>query len=65
MPNLPNTEEWRHFESTHELTEKADVVASMVTHLLSFAVGLRRARRLVRDAALFVVKKGWRRYMKD
>jgi len=58
MSNLPNTEEWRTFASTLELTEKADTVASIVTHLLSFEARLRRARGLAPDAALFVTKKG-------
>jgi len=55
--NLPNTEEWRIFASTLELTEKADTVASIVTHLLSFEARLRRARGHAPDAALFVLKK--------
>jgi hypothetical protein len=58
MSNLPNTEEWRTFASTLELTEKADTVASIVTHLLSFEARLRRARGLAPDAALFITKKG-------
>jgi len=65
MSNLPNTEEWRTFASTLELTEKADTVASIVTHLLSFEARLRRARGLAPDAALFVTKKGRGRYSKD
>jgi len=35
MSNLPNTEEWRIFVPTLELTETADTVASVVTHLLA------------------------------
>jgi len=65
MSNLPNTEEWRTFASTLELTEKADTVVSIVTHLLSFEARLRRARGLAADAALFVTKKGRGRYSKD
>jgi len=58
MSNLPNTEEWPTFASTLELTEKADTVASIVTHLLSCEARLHRARGLAPDAALFVTKKG-------
>ena len=58
LSNLPNTEEWRIFASTLGLTEKTDTVASIVTHLLSFEVRLRRARGLAPDAALFVTKNG-------
>jgi len=58
MSNLLNTEEWRTFASTLGLTEKADTVASIVTHLLSFEARLRRASGLAPDAALFVTKKG-------
>jgi len=58
MSNLPNTEEWRTFASTFELTEKADTAASIVTHLLSFEARLRRVRGLAPDAAVFVTKKG-------
>jgi len=56
LSNLPNTEEWRTFASTLELTEKADTVASIVTHLLSFKAHLRRARGLAPHAALFITK---------
>jgi hypothetical protein len=58
MSTLPNTEEWRTFASTLELTEKADTVTSIVTHLLSFEARLRRARGLAPDAALCIKKKG-------
>jgi hypothetical protein len=58
MSNLPNTEEWRTFASTLELTEKADTVASIVTHLLSFEAHLHRACGHAPDAALFLMKKG-------
>jgi hypothetical protein len=51
MSNLPNTEESRTCASTLELTEKADTVASIVTHLLSFVACLRRVRSLVPAAA--------------
>jgi len=64
MSNLPNAEEWRTFASTLELTEKADTVASIVTHLLSFEAHLRRARGLAPDAALFITKKGRGRHSK-
>jgi hypothetical protein len=58
MSNLPNTDEWRTFASTLELTETADTVASIVTHLLSLEARLSRARGLAPDAALFITKKG-------
>jgi len=58
LSNLPNTEEWRTFASTLELTEKADTVASIVTHLRSFEARLCRAPGLGPDAALFITKKG-------
>jgi len=64
-PNIPNTEEWRTFASTLGVTEKADTVANIVTHLLSFEASLRRARGLAPDAALFVTEKGRGRYSKD
>jgi len=57
MSNIPNTEEWRTFASRLELTEKADTVASIVTHVLSFEARLCRARGLVPDAALFLTHK--------
>jgi len=62
MPNLLNTEEWRTFASTLELTETADTVASVVTHLLAFEARLCRARSLAPDAALFLTKNGLGRY---
>jgi hypothetical protein len=65
MSNLRNTKEWRTFASTLELTEKADTVASIVTHLLSFEARLRRARGLAPDAALFITKKGRGRDSKE
>ena len=65
MSNLLNTEEWRTFASTLGLTEKADTVASIVTHLLFFDARLRWARGLAPDAALFITKKGRGRYSKD
>ena len=40
------------------LTEKADTVANITSHLLSFEATLRRAKGLSPDAALFVTKKG-------
>jgi hypothetical protein len=58
MSNLPNTEEWRTFASTLELTEKADIVASIVTHLLPFEARLRMSCGLAPDAALLITKKG-------
>jgi hypothetical protein len=57
MTNLPNTEEWRTFASTLEHIEKADTVASMVTHLLSFEANLYRARGHAPDAAQFILEK--------
>jgi len=59
---LLNKEEWRTFASTLELTEKANTVASIVNHLQSFEVRLRRAQGLALDASLFVTKKGWGQY---
>ena len=64
VSNLPNTEEWRTFASTLELTEKADTVASIVTHLLSFEARLRRARGLAPNAALFITMTGRGRHSK-
>jgi hypothetical protein len=64
MSDLPNTEEWRTFASTLELTEKADTVASIVTHLLSFEARLRRAHGLAPDTALFITKTGRGRHSK-
>jgi hypothetical protein len=64
MSNLPKSEEWGTFASTLELTEKADTVASIVTHLLSFEGRLRRARGLAPDSAIFITKKGRRRHSK-
>jgi len=64
MPNLPNTEDWRTIASTLELTEKADTVESIVTHLLSFEARLRRACSLPPDAALCIMKKGRGRHLK-
>jgi len=51
MSNLPNTEEWRTFASTLELTEKVKTVVSIVTRLLSWEARLGRARGLTPDAA--------------
>jgi hypothetical protein len=62
--NFPNTEEWRTFASTLELTENPDTVASIVPHLLSFEAGLGRASGLAPEAALFVTKTGPGRYSK-
>jgi len=62
--NLPNTEEWRTFATTLELTEKADTVASIITHIPSFEACLRRAQCLPRDDALFITKKGRGRHSK-
>jgi len=58
MPNLRNTEEWQIFASTLELTDKADAVVRIVTHLLSLEARLRRAHGLAPDAALYITKKG-------
>ena len=55
MTNLPNTEEWRTIASTLELTEEADTLASIVTHLLAFDAHLRRARGLAPDATLSMI----------
>jgi hypothetical protein len=64
MSNLPNTKAWRTFASTLELTEKAETVASIVTHLLSFEARLRRAQSLSPDDTLCITKKGRGRYSK-
>jgi hypothetical protein len=56
--NLPNTEEWRNFSSALELTDKADTISSIVTHLTAFEAKLRRARGLAPETALFVSKRG-------
>jgi len=64
MCNLQNTKEWRTFASTLELTEKADTVASIVTHVLSFEARLCRTHGLPSDAAVFVSKKGQGRHSK-
>jgi len=58
MSNLPNTEEWRTFASTLELTEKADTVVIVITHLQSVEARHRRALCVAPDAALFMTKKG-------
>jgi len=58
MSNLPNTEEWRTFAPTLELTKKAAKVASIVTQLLSFEARLHRAPGLAPAGALFIVKTG-------
>jgi len=64
MSTLTNTDEWRTFASTLELTEKADTVVSIVTHLLSLETRLRKARHLAPDATLFITKKGRGRHSK-
>jgi len=64
MSNHPNTEEWRTFASKLEPTEKADTVASIVTHLLSFDACLHRARGLAPGPALLLRKKGRGRHWK-
>jgi hypothetical protein len=62
MSNLPNTDEWRTFASTLELSEKADIVVSIITRLLSFEARIRRACGLGQDATLFIRKKGLGRH---
>jgi hypothetical protein len=64
MSNIPNSEEWETFTSTLELTEMADTVASLITHLLSFKARLRRAHRLASDAAFIPTKQGRGRHLK-
>jgi hypothetical protein len=64
LSNLLNTEQWRTFASTHELTEKPDTVASIVTHLMSVEARLRRPSGLAPDTALFITKKGRGRHSK-
>jgi hypothetical protein len=64
MSNLPNTKEWRPFASTLQLTEKADTVVTIITHLLFFTAHLRRASGRAPDAALFITKKGPERHSK-
>jgi len=58
LSHLPNNAEQRNFILTLELTQKADMVAIITSHLLSFAATIRRAKGLSPDAALFVTKKG-------
>jgi len=65
MLNIPNTEEWPTFASTPELTQKADTVASIVAHLLSFETRLCRAHGFAPDAALFIRNKYRGRHLKD
>jgi hypothetical protein len=65
LSNVPNTNEWRNYASALELTDKADTVASIITHLLSFEASLRRSKCLDPDAALFVSMKGRGRGQQD
>jgi hypothetical protein len=65
MFNVPKTKEWRVFALTLDLTERADTVASIVAHLLSFEANLRRARGLAPDVTLVVTKKGRARHSKS
>ena len=58
LSNLRNNDEWRNFVSTLELTERADTVANITSHLLSSEATLRRAKGLSPDAPSFVTKKG-------
>jgi len=58
LSNLPNYNEWRNFVSTLGLTQKADTVANITSHLLSFEATLRKTKGLSPDTALFVAKKG-------
>jgi hypothetical protein len=55
--NLPNNHEWQNLVLTHELTEKADTLTNISSHLLSFDATLPRANVLSPDAAFFVTKK--------
>jgi hypothetical protein len=57
LSDLPDNDEWRNFVLTLELSEKADTVANITSHLLSFEATLRRALGLSPDAALFVTTK--------
>jgi hypothetical protein len=65
MSILPIRDELRTFPSTLEVSETADTVANIVTHLLSFEARLGRPRGLSPHAALFVTKKGVGRRSKD
>jgi hypothetical protein len=58
VSNLANNDEWRNFVSMLELTEKADTVANITSHLLSFEATIHRAKGVSPDAALFVMTKG-------
>jgi hypothetical protein len=49
LSNLPNTDEWGTYAFPLELTEKAERVLSIVTHLLSFETHLHRARNHTQD----------------
>jgi len=57
VSNLPNTEEWRTFASTLELTEKVGSASSIVTHLWSLEARLCRTLCLAPDSALCMTKK--------
>jgi len=58
LSNLPNNDEWRKFVSTLKLTEKADKVANITSHLQLFEATRCSTKGLSPDTALFVMKKG-------
>ena len=64
ISNLPKTEEWITLVSPHQLTEKADTVVNIVTHLLSFEAFLCIVQGLAPDVALFITKTGRGRQFK-
>jgi len=57
LSNFSNNDKWRNFVFTLKLTEKADTVEIITSHLLSFEATPRRARGLSPNATLFVTKK--------
>jgi len=58
LSNLPKSDEWKMFKTSLELSGKTDTTASIITHLQSFEVTLRRDRDIDPDSASFVTKKG-------
>lgn len=58
LPKLTNNDAWQNFVSTLKLTEMADVVVNITSHLHSFEPTVCRTKGLSLDATLFVTKKG-------
>jgi len=56
LSNLPNDDEWRNFDSTHELNKRGDTVGNITSHLLSFEATLRRGPGVTPDTGLFLTK---------